>query len=229
MNSNSTSPSNSLTCVIFDLDGTLIDSMKVWLIIDEAFLTKRGLELPHDLHYSICGMSFKETAHYFIKRFSLTESPEAIMDEWKAMAKETYETVPLKDGALEFIQFLASRGIKMGIATSNHRDVLDKLLIRLDISHFFESTRTSCEVKQGKPAPDVFLAVAKDLGVDPSQCAVFEDSPAGVQGAIAAGMIPFVIKDDSYIAEENSMKNLSDGRYFETWYDVIAAFPAYLD
>ncbi|KAL0228091.1 hypothetical protein RCL1_004234 [Eukaryota sp. TZLM3-RCL] len=214
------------TAVIFDLDGTLINSMHIWSFIDREFLRLRNILLEDysELRSVISGMSFKQAALYFKNRFNLVETPQQIIDEWISMAKETYETVPLKDGALEFIQFLASRGIKMGIATSNYRDVLDKLLIRLDISHFFESTRTSCEVKQGKPAPDVFLAVAKDIGVDPSQCAVFEDSPAGVQGAIAACMIPFVIRDDSHIDNENDLKSLAPGKYFSSWQEIHSIF-----
>ena len=93
--------------VLFDLDGTLVDSLWIWKDIDIEFLGKHGLELPEDLQPALDGMSFYETAVYMKKRFSLPETPEELMDIWNHMAEDKYaKEVPLKKGVKEFLQKL---------------------------------------------------------------------------------------------------------------------------
>ena len=89
---------------IFDIDGTLADSMGIWGDIDRAFLEKRSIAMPDDYIDALNSMSFSQAAEYTIKRFSLDESPEAIMNEWKAMSEYAYaHTIKLKEGVLEFV------------------------------------------------------------------------------------------------------------------------------
>lgn len=182
--------------VIFDLDGTLVDSMWIWRHIDEAYLVKHGYHLPEDLQKAIEGMSTTETAQYFKDRFGIADSIDAIKEEWIGMARDYYATkIPLKPGADLLLDSLRDKGVKVGIGTSNFRDLADLVLDRHGIRHHLESLRTSCEVERGKPHPDVFLKVASDLGVDPKACLVFEDTHAGVLAAKAAGMACIIVED----------------------------------
>lgn len=194
-----------IDAIIFDLDGTLVDSMWIWKQIDIDFLEKRGIALPDDLQKAIEGMSFTETANYFIERFQFTDSVETIQQEWLEMAKGFYEKhIPMKEGAFDLLLCAKEKGLKLGIGTSNSRELLDTVLEAHAVTDSFESLRTSCEVERGKPHPDVFLKVAEDLGILPERCLVFEDTHAGVLAAKRAGMKVIAIYDalsESYASE----------------------------
>lgn len=182
--------------VIFDLDGTLIDSMWVWYKIDETFLGKRKLSFPDDMDSELEGKSFTETAEYFKKRFKLEMSVEEIKSEWNETAWDFYtHDVTLKEGAKAFLEYLKSNHIKMGIATSNSIQLVEAVLESLGITDYFMQIRTSCEVGRGKPFPDIYLKVAEDLQVQPERCLVFEDIPNGVLAGKNAGMTAWCIRD----------------------------------
>ena len=197
--------------VIFDLDGTLVDSMWMWKNIDIEYLGKRGLDCPEDLQKKIEGMSFSETAVYFKERFHLPDSLDEIKAEWTRMSLDKYEhQVPLKPGAGRFLQFLKDHNIPMGIATSNGQAMVDGVLDALKIRPFFDSVATACEVKAGKPAPDIYLYVAGKLGVKPEDCLAFEDVPAGIQAGKAAGMRVIAMADEFSRAMEEEKRRLAD-------------------
>lgn len=182
--------------VIFDLDGTLVDSMWMWGAIDIEYLGRHGLECPKDLQKAIEGMSFSETAVYFKERFCLPETLEEIKRDWVEMSLEKYQKeVPLKPGAKEFLELLAARGIPAGIATSNGREMVDAVLKALEIEPYFQVVATACEVAAGKPAPDIYLEVARRLHTAPEDCLVFEDVPAGILAGKNAGMTVCAIED----------------------------------
>lgn len=182
--------------VIFDLDGTLVDSMWIWKDIDIEYLKKHHLPLPADLQKAIEGMSFTETASYFKTRFNLPDPIEQIKAEWIEMAEDYYSNrINLKQGAADFIAHLTEQGIPVGIGTSNSRDLALMVLRRHNIEMAIAEMVTSCEVPRGKPAPDVFLKVAELMGVEPEHCLVFEDTHAGVLAALAAGMQVIAVRD----------------------------------
>ena len=199
------------TAVIFDLDGTLVDSMWMWKAIDIEYLGRRNLECPEDLQKKIEGMSFSETAAYFKERFHLPDSLEEIKAEWTRMSLDKYKhQVPLKPGAGHFLQLLKEHGIPMGIATSNGQAMVDGVLDSLGIRPFFQTVATACEVKAGKPAPDIYLFVAEKLGVKPENCLAFEDVPAGIQAGKAAGMTVIAMADEFSRHMEAEKRRLAD-------------------
>lgn len=187
---------NRIKAVIFDLDGTLVDSMWMWKAIDVEYLGRYGHQCPKTLQREIEGMSFSETAAYFKEHFAIPESLEEIKAEWIRMAIDKYrQEVPLKKGVLAFLKALKIRDIKAGIATSNGRELADAVLESLGISGYFETVIVGCQVAAGKPAPDVYLEAAKRLHVIPEECAVFEDLPAGILAGKRAGMTVFAVED----------------------------------
>ena len=197
--------------VIFDLDGTLVDSMWMWRAIDIEYLGKFGISLPKTLQKDIEGMSFSETAVYFKETFQIPDSLEEIKATWNRMAYEKYtKEVPLKTGVKEFLDYCKKNGIKLGIATSNSRELVDATLEALNIREYFDCVMTACEVDKGKPAPDIYLAVAEKVKVNPAQCLVFEDIEMGILAGKNAGMEVCAVEDDfsKYMTEEK--KKLAD-------------------
>lgn len=198
--------------IIFDLDGTLIDSMGVWSEIDEIFLAQHGYDVPKDLRDEIEGMSFTETAEYFKKRFMLPQSIEEIKDCWNQMAYEKYcNEIELKPGAAAFLSYVHKLGCKIAIASSNSHTLIHAVLESHGIAPYFSVIVTSCDVKAGKPAPDVYLKAAELLEVAPSDCVVFEDIPAGIMAGKAAGMKVFAVEDEFSEPLKEKKLALADG------------------
>ncbi|MFA9375682.1 MAG: HAD family hydrolase [Lachnotalea sp.] len=212
---------NNVKAVLFDLDGTLIDSMWVWRTIDIEFLGAYGIELPEDLQNSIEGMSFTETAAYFKERFQFKESVEEIKKTWNKMAFEEYTTtIQLKDGAVDFLEYLKINGIKAGISTSNSIELVQGVLKAKGISHLFDTVLTACEVNVGKPSPDIYLKTAQKLKVKPEECLVFEDIPMGILAGKNANMKVCTIYDDFSKNQEEKKRHLAD-YYIKTFNEVL--------
>ena len=207
--------------VIFDIDGTLIDSMWIWTNIDDLFLAKYNLEEPEGFHEGMEGKSYSETAQYFLDLFpSLPHTREELEQEWYDMAYEIYTTqMELKKGAYEFISDIKKRGIKLGIATSNHRDLAEGMLKNNKVFECFGSIWTSCEAGIGKPNPEVYLRVARDLEVDPSKCLVFEDVPNGILAGKNAGMKVCAVADEFSKPQEMKKRELADF-YIQDYDDI---------
>ena len=201
---------------IFDLDGTLVDSMWMWKSIDMEYLAAKKVSIPEDLEAfqdELEGMGFTETAKFFKERFQIEDSLEEIKETWLLMSREKYcHEVPLKPGALEFLKELKKRKISVGISSSNSRELIQMVLEAHGILEYFDCITTCCEVKKGKPAPDVYLKTACGLGVEPKACLVFEDVPMGILAGKRAGMKVCAI-DDAYSQKQEEQK-----RELADWY-----------
>lgn len=205
-----------IKAVIFDLDGTLVDSMWMWRTIDMEYLASKGIELPENLEAfqeELEGMGFTETAMLFKERFGIPDSLEEIKETWIRMSGEKYQKeVPLKPGAKWFLGYLKERGIKIGISSSNSRELIQMVLEAHGILEYFDCITTCCEVKRGKPAPDVYLKTAKGLSTEPEACLVFEDVSMGILAGKRAGMKVCAI-DDAYSRKQEAQK-----RELADWY-----------
>lgn len=210
-----------IKAVIFDVDGTLVDSMWIWKQVDIDFLARRGIELPIDLQKDIEGLSYTSTAEYFKERFRLPESIDEIKEEWRQMADDFYNSIiPLKSGVKETLKLLRERNMKLGIATSNSRELVQTMLHKHEIAGYFDAIRTSCEVPRSKPFPDVYLKAAEDLDIAPENCLVFEDTVAGATAARAAGMRVMVIYDELSAESEKHLNQLGEA-YLKDFYEFI--------
>lgn len=207
--------------VIFDLDGTLIDSMSIWKDIDIEYLGRFGITLPSTLQEDIEGMSFSETANYFKETFQLEDSIETIKETWHEMAGYKYANeILFKQGAKEFVKELKKRGIKTGIATSNSKDLVNAVLKNHNMTEYFDSIHTACEVEKGKPAPDIYELVARELEVKPSECLVFEDVIQGIKAGKNAGMTVCAIYDDFTKHKVEEKKREAD-YYIDSYFDIM--------
>ncbi|MHB8131115.1 MAG: HAD family hydrolase [Mobilitalea sp.] len=210
-----------IDAVIFDLDGTLVDSMWMWRSIDIEYLGRFGIAFPEDLQSKIEGMSFSETAIYFKQRFNLPDNLDQIKSDWNLMAWEKYSNeVPLKDGVKQFLEYLKQEGIPAGIATSNSRELVDLVVEKHQMKGYFASIRTSCEVPMGKPSPDIYLLVALDLGAKPERCLVFEDVLQGVMAGKNANMKVCAVYDEFSNKDQEEKIRLAD-YYIHTITEVL--------
>ena len=207
--------------VIFDLDGSLVDSMWIWKDIDIEYLGRFGIELPEKLQSEIEGMSFSETAVYFKERFGISDSIEQMKEDWNRMAWDKYmNEVPLKPGVLEFLKACREKKMKLGIATSNSRELVENIASAHNLRDYFSCIMTACEVNRGKPSPDIYLAVAEKLQVEPSKCLVFEDIIPGIQAGKSAGMKVCAVEDEYSAGDRLKKKRLAD-YYIDDFYGIF--------
>lgn len=134
-----------IKAVIFDLDGSMVDSMWIWRAIDIEYLGRFNIALPEKLQADIEGMSFSETAAYFKERFALPDSLEQIKADWNRMAWRKYEQdVPLKKGVLALLDYCKVHKIRLGIATSNSRELVETVVRAHHLESYFDCIMTAC-------------------------------------------------------------------------------------
>ena len=202
---------------IFDMDGTILDSMGMWQEIDRRYLARFGKEAPADLQRQIEGFSVPETANYFRDAFGIPDTVPEIIDAWNVMAREEYlYRLQLKPGAEAYLRSLHAAGIRLGIATTNYRDLTEACLARLGILDLFDAVVTSAEIEKGKPDPEIFLKAAAAMGVTPEDCVVFEDLPAGLLAGRRAGMRTVAVYDKAAEAVDEQKRAMADA-YTLSW------------
>lgn len=210
-----------IDAVIFDLDGSMVDSMWMWHEIDVEYLARHNLTVPENLQQEIEGFSFSETAEYFKKRFCLPDSIAEIKQAWNEMAWDKYmNEVPLKPGVMDFFKLCRQRSILLGIATSNSRELVTAVAGVHGLNDYFSCIMTGCDVGKGKPAPDIYLAVAKQLGIEPSRCLVFEDIIPGIMAGKNAGMKVCAVEDAYSLDQTEEKMRLAD-YYIRDFYELV--------
>jgi len=183
-------PKNGFNAVIFDLDGTLVNSMPAHFDAWRMALAKAHAPLdvfPEDVFYAMGGRPTKDIVVEINGEHNLNLDPEFVSLAKREAFLANLEKVELIDEVVEFARSLRGK-MPTAIATGGSRKVVEKTLKALNITDLFDEVVTANDVKNGKPAPDVFLEAAERLEVVPEDCLVFEDAPAGMIGAQAAGM-----------------------------------------
>ena len=182
--------------VIFDMDGTLIDSESTYIAAMQDAARTLGLELPLDLCHAMVGVPSRECnlmlEEHYGAGFDLAVFRGHFSD---SVQRQMADRIPLKPGVVELLDFLQAQGLPLAIATSAGRATAERNLGRAGLLDRFAALATRDDVELPKPAPDVYLEAARRLGVAPAHCAAFEDSSIGILAAHAAGMRAVMVLD----------------------------------
>lgn len=209
-----------MKAAIFDMDGTLLDSMHVWDKITSEFFKKYNLTYTSELLEQFQEMTLQESCMLIKERFALSQSADEINSELNRMAADEYiNRIPLKPYAKEYVTQLHKSGIKLAIATSGYYDLCRAALSRTGIWDMFDAVALSSEVGVNKANPDVYLLAAERLGVKPEECTVFEDILTGTLGAKKAGMKVIAIYDESSENVSEQIRAAADG-YIMSWSEI---------
>jgi HAD superfamily hydrolase (TIGR01509 family) len=178
-----------IKALIFDMDGLLVDTEPLAYQAMDAFLAKHEVERRQDIHDQMLGRRLPEAIAIVKEGYGLTHPLDDLIADYTVMRRDILiGNVKPMPGAMEVIRFGHDAGLKTGLASSGLRDQVTLSLNEAGMRGMFEVEVTGDDVTRGKPAPDLFLKAAEGLGIDPVNCVVFEDAPAGVAAAVNAGM-----------------------------------------
>lgn len=200
---------------IFDMDGTLVDSMSWWNDLAGEFLRDRGLPSPTPAQQeAMKTMSMAESSAYVVNQFGLDCQPqEAAADMSRRMAEHYRQDVKCKPGVQNYLERLRAAGVPCCVASATDRPLVEACLTRLGIRSFFQFVLSCGEVGAGKDRPDVYQEAARRLGAAPAEAAVYEDALCAARTAKEAGF--FVVG----VYDENSR---------DTWAELCAAADAHI-
>ena len=197
--------------IIFDMDGTLLDSMEMWRGLDRRFLRENGIEPPADISEIVKNMTVERSAAYFSERFSLDMTPQQVIRRVEEIAANAYrQELPLKDGAKTFLQQVSERGIPCVLASVTYRSLLEDALKRHGIASFFRAVLTAENGMPGKQQPDIYLKAAEILGTAPDETVVIEDALYAAETAKAAGFYTVGFRDSSGKNEWAKLEQVCD-------------------
>lgn len=185
--------------VIFDMDGLLVDSEPLWVVVERSLIEERGREYNPAITAKYVGMRLLEFWHGMRSDYGFSEQARELMEiAIGRMVAQIPSRLKEKTGASELLAHFHAEGIPCAIATGSFAPVLNAVLDSLNWSHHFVTHVTGDEVERGKPDPQTYLLAAERLGVPPERCLALEDSPTGAKAAVAAGMVCYAIPDGSH-------------------------------
>jgi len=193
-----------IEAVLFDMDGVIFDTERVYLDGWKKVFKKYGYEMTKEVYISVMGTGRKNVSKTFLDIYG-QDLP--IIQMYEEKDRELFKAieegqVTLKQGVKEILMLLKEKGYKTALATSAKRERTIKQLEMVDIEELFEVIVCGDEVEKSKPDPGIFLMAAKKLSINPENCIVVEDSPAGIKAAYNAGMIGFHVEDLKKADEE---------------------------
>ncbi len=210
------------TYAIFDMDGTLVDSMVYWKALAGEYLQKKGITvLPLDLLERIKPMTMSESAAYFLREFGLAGTPESVAEEMNRMMDWHYrKDIPLKTGVQEYLRILHSRGARMCVASATAKPLMEACLRRLGVLDYFDFLLSCEEVGAGKQQPTIYFACADRWNTQPKHIAVYEDAFYAAQTAKDAGFYTIGIWDASAEESWTALKEMCD-EHIADWRNAV--------
>ena len=200
---------------IFDLDGTLLDSMFIWDTIGEEYLRSLGKEPHEDLKETFMTLTLEEAAEYYREHYGVSLSVKEIVDGVNAMVEQTYRTkVTLKPGIAEYLAWLKENGVRMCVATVTDRYLVEETLERLGVRHYFSEIFTCAEVGFGKDKPVIYQKALEHLETEKRDTYVFEDMLFALNTAKTDGF-PTVGVYDRHEVHQDELKELADYYIFD--------------
>lgn len=204
---------------IFDLDGTLVDSMPFWKNISSEYLNSKGIDpVPTDILERIKPLTVTESAAMFIREFGIEGSPRSVAAEIDELMCQHYRRdIPLKEGVREYLDRLKARGVHMCVASATSEPLIDVCLSRLGVRDYFEFLLSCESVGVGKNEPLVYYTAAARLGAEPSETAVFEDAWYASRTAKEAGFYVCAIYDPVTYSNWELLSELADEALMSWW------------
>lgn len=195
---------NEIKLIIFDLDGTLIDSTSLWFDVDKEFFENRGMEVPENYAKEIAHIGLRAAAVHTKNKYFPNEEIEDILNEWNLLSLKGYEeTIPLKENAKELLELLYNSGITLALATANSKSLYEPCIKRLDIEKYFSFVIDVNSCKEGKNSPEIYDKICHRFNVQKENTLVFEDSLTALITAYDAGYNVVAVYD------VNSTKDLA--------------------
>lgn len=188
---------NKISAVILDMDGLMLDTESIYKLAWQKAATEVGFDLDDDYYLTLVGQTNRACEAALLNRFGDHFPMNDFRDRWSLLWRTIVETsgIPTKPGLIELLTFLRERQIPTAVATSSDRDYTSLSLRAAKLENWFDNIITGDQVVHGKPAPDIYIEAAHQLGVAPVNCVAIEDSDAGVLSASAAGMITVMVPD----------------------------------
>ncbi len=196
--------------LIFDLDGTLIDSNGVWAEVDKIFLARHNAPYTKEYHERVAHMILTNCAVFTKEYLHLEESCEEIIAEWMELSRGQYNQVPLKDHVRDYLERCKEAGHRMAVFTACVPEHCRTALEHHQLTPYFEQVIYAQELGEDKKSPAIFRKVAEMLGVSPSQCVLFDDSLTACKAAKAAGMTVVGVYDAHFRDSEPDMREHCD-------------------
>jgi len=190
--------SPNISCLIYDMDGLLLDTEGIYTEVTQQIVGEYGKVFDWSIKKKIIGRRSIQAAEIIVESLDLPISPQDYLDSRKDVLLEKFKDTAALPGAKEMTTHFFKLGIPQALATSSSSPMFEAKFEKHKkwFSQFSQIVRgDDPELKEGKPAPDIFLLAANRLGVDPAECLVFEDAPTGTEAALAAGMSVVVVPD----------------------------------
>ncbi len=207
---------------IFDIDGTILDSMTVWVDVTNEFFRDHGIDISKEETLSYQCQSFEESLVSIHNNYLPDISVADMFAEFKRRADEKYanELLP-KPYVTEYIKALHANGVRLAVATSGFPELVEKSFKRLGIYDYFSVYTYSSEVGCSKSSPDIYLLAAERLGLEPSHCTVYEDIVTGIKSAHDAGFMTVAVEDVTNTQDKDRLIQYSD-RYITGWDELLS-------